>query len=171
LLAVERLLVPKLLKHNNILTFCKSQVLGPQQPHFPGRGTSAIVDCKRPSSAVQPKAPVVPSRSGRERQAFSAAWSNRSAIAPTASARPVRLVTAVHRGKGLIVLFHVTADTRWSDLPLSGIFVEMLNASSGAIAAEVVRAPVTSRQEWSLVVRKRSGARGTDRMNFPSDGD
>jgi hypothetical protein len=36
------------------------------------------------------------------------------------------LVTAVKRGKGMIVLFHVTADTRWSDLPLSGSFVEML---------------------------------------------
>jgi uncharacterized protein DUF4159/aerotolerance regulator-like protein len=36
------------------------------------------------------------------------------------------LVTAQHRGKGLLVLFHVTADTRWSDLPLSGAFVDML---------------------------------------------
>ena len=36
------------------------------------------------------------------------------------------LVTAQRRGKGLIVLFHVTADTRWSDLPLSGAFVDML---------------------------------------------
>jgi hypothetical protein len=36
------------------------------------------------------------------------------------------LVTATRRGKGLIVLFHVTADTRWSDLPLSGAFVDML---------------------------------------------
>jgi Domain of unknown function (DUF4159)/Aerotolerance regulator N-terminal len=36
------------------------------------------------------------------------------------------LVTAARRGKGLIVLFHVTGDTRWSDLPLSGAFVEML---------------------------------------------
>jgi hypothetical protein len=36
------------------------------------------------------------------------------------------LVTAQRRGKGLIVLFHITADTRWSDLPLSGSFVEML---------------------------------------------
>ncbi|MEA2976650.1 MAG: hypothetical protein QOF19_2170 [Alphaproteobacteria bacterium] len=36
------------------------------------------------------------------------------------------LVTAARRGKGVIVLFHVTADTRWSDLPLSGTFVEML---------------------------------------------
>ncbi len=26
----------------------------------------------------------------------------------------------------MIVLFHVTADTRWSDLPLSGVFVDML---------------------------------------------
>ena len=36
------------------------------------------------------------------------------------------LVTAARRGKGLIVLFHVTGDTRWSNLPLSGTFVEML---------------------------------------------
>jgi hypothetical protein len=36
------------------------------------------------------------------------------------------LVTAQSRGKGMIVLFHVSADTRWSNLPLSGAFVEML---------------------------------------------
>ena len=36
------------------------------------------------------------------------------------------LVTAQRRGKGVVVLFHVTADTRWSDLPLSGAFVDML---------------------------------------------
>ena len=36
------------------------------------------------------------------------------------------LVTAERRGKGLIVLFHVTADPRWSNLPLSGAFVDML---------------------------------------------
>ncbi|MPZ38128.1 MAG: DUF4159 domain-containing protein [Rhizobiales bacterium] len=36
------------------------------------------------------------------------------------------LVTAQSRGKGLIVLFHVNADTRWSNLPISGAFVEML---------------------------------------------
>ena len=38
------------------------------------------------------------------------------------------LVTAATRGKGRIVLFHVTADPRWSNLPLSGAFVGMLNA-------------------------------------------
>jgi hypothetical protein len=36
------------------------------------------------------------------------------------------LVTGERRGKGMVVLFHVSADTRWSDLPLSGTFVEML---------------------------------------------
>ncbi|MFY9895908.1 MAG: DUF4159 domain-containing protein [Xanthobacteraceae bacterium] len=36
------------------------------------------------------------------------------------------LVTAARRGKGLMVLFHVTGDTRWSNLPLSGAFVDML---------------------------------------------
>ena len=50
------------------------------------------------------------------------------------------LVTAAHRGKGLLVLFHVTGDTRWSDLPLSGAFVDMLKrivALSGTtVAAE-----------------------------------
>ncbi|MBN9022380.1 MAG: DUF4159 domain-containing protein, partial [Rhizobiales bacterium] len=36
------------------------------------------------------------------------------------------LVTAAPSGRGWIVLFHVTADTSWSSLPLSGTFVEML---------------------------------------------
>ncbi|MET0971154.1 MAG: DUF4159 domain-containing protein [Tardiphaga sp.] len=36
------------------------------------------------------------------------------------------LVTGERRGKGLVTLFHVSADMRWSDLPLSGTFVEML---------------------------------------------
>ena len=36
------------------------------------------------------------------------------------------LVTAERRGKGTIVLVHVTADTTWSNLPLSGLFVDML---------------------------------------------
>jgi len=36
------------------------------------------------------------------------------------------LVTAAKRGRGMLVLFHVAADTRWSNLPISGTFVEML---------------------------------------------
>ena len=40
------------------------------------------------------------------------------------------LVTAVDRGQGQIVLFHVTANAEWSNLPLSGLFVEMLRRIS-----------------------------------------
>jgi Domain of unknown function (DUF4159)/Aerotolerance regulator N-terminal len=36
------------------------------------------------------------------------------------------LVTGERRGKGVISLFHVSADMRWSDLPMSGAMVEML---------------------------------------------
>ncbi len=36
------------------------------------------------------------------------------------------LVTAAKHGQGFIVLFHVTANSDWSNLPLSGLFVEML---------------------------------------------
>ncbi|ANP45588.1 DUF4159 domain-containing protein [Candidatus Viadribacter manganicus] len=36
------------------------------------------------------------------------------------------LVTAQARGRGLIVLFHVSATPEWSDMPLSGLFVEVL---------------------------------------------
>jgi hypothetical protein len=36
------------------------------------------------------------------------------------------LVTGAARGKGAIALFHITADTSWSSLPLSGLFVDML---------------------------------------------
>ena len=36
------------------------------------------------------------------------------------------LVSAARRGKGRIVLFHITANSEWSNLPMSGLFVEML---------------------------------------------
>jgi hypothetical protein len=36
------------------------------------------------------------------------------------------MVTAARRGKGWIVLFHVTAGPGWSTLPLSGLYVDML---------------------------------------------
>ncbi|MBL4647188.1 MAG: DUF4159 domain-containing protein, partial [Rhizobiales bacterium] len=39
------------------------------------------------------------------------------------------LVTARQMGDGWLVLFHVTADAGWSDLPLSGLFVDMLRAT------------------------------------------
>jgi len=36
------------------------------------------------------------------------------------------LVTADRRGKGMIILVHTTASPDWSNLPLSGLFVEMM---------------------------------------------
>ncbi|GEP01983.1 DUF4159 domain-containing protein [Methylobacterium oxalidis] len=41
------------------------------------------------------------------------------------------IVTAEKRGQGLVVLFHVTADTTWSNLPLSGLFIDMLRRVVG----------------------------------------
>ena len=51
------------------------------------------------------------------------------------------IVTAQKRGQGRIVLFHVTADTTWSNLPLSGLFIDMLRrvvalAGAGPASAE-----------------------------------
>jgi hypothetical protein len=49
------------------------------------------------------------------------------------------LVTEAARGAGRIVLFHVTANADWSNLPLSGLFVEMLRR---LVALSVGVAPV-----------------------------
>ncbi|MFZ6763034.1 DUF4159 domain-containing protein [Pseudoroseomonas sp. WGS1072] len=50
------------------------------------------------------------------------------------------LVTAETRGAGRIVLFHVTANAEWSNLPLSGLFIDLLRRvvalSSGVAGAE-----------------------------------
>ncbi|WP_408904438.1 DUF4159 domain-containing protein [Teichococcus globiformis] len=50
------------------------------------------------------------------------------------------LVTAEARGAGRVVLFHVTANAEWSNLPLSGLFIDMLRRvvalSSGVAGAE-----------------------------------
>jgi hypothetical protein len=61
------------------------------------------------------------------------------------------LVTARRMGEGQIVLFHITANSDWSNLPLSGLFVEMLRriatlGVSGGIAVggpEVMAAATT----------------------------
>ncbi|MCQ0091780.1 DUF4159 domain-containing protein [Roseovarius sp. M141] len=63
---------------------------------------------------------------------------------PTLAARVIAqlgdgtpLVTRKRIGQGQVVLFHVTANAEWSSLPLSGLFVQMLERlaiSSGAAA-------------------------------------
>jgi hypothetical protein len=66
------------------------------------------------------------------------------------------LVTAARQGEGWIVLFHVTANSDWSNLPLSGLFVEMLRrvatlgpskvgpASQSSVAGEASRPAPTN---------------------------
>ena len=61
------------------------------------------------------------------------------------------LVTATKRGKGMIVLFHVTADTRWSDLPLSGSFVEMLRRMVGMAGTTTANDETAKRTEREVV--------------------
>ncbi|MBO0740480.1 MAG: DUF4159 domain-containing protein, partial [Hyphomicrobiaceae bacterium] len=41
------------------------------------------------------------------------------------------LVTAARHGDGQIIFFHVTANSDWSNLPLSGLFVDMLRRIAG----------------------------------------
>ncbi len=45
------------------------------------------------------------------------------------------IVTADRRGDGMSVLFHVTADASWSNLPLTGLFVDMLRKTLQFAAA------------------------------------
>jgi hypothetical protein len=51
----------------------------------------------------------------------------------------------------MIVLFHVTADTRWSDLPLSGSFVEMLRRMVGLAGTTTVTDEAKGRTEREVV--------------------
>lgn len=69
---------------------------------------------------------LVPDDVRIERQILSepgAALAN-ATYAELADATP--LVTGQARGEGHLILFHITADTGWSNLPLSGLFVDML---------------------------------------------
>ncbi|HEX6144182.1 MAG TPA: DUF4159 domain-containing protein [Geminicoccaceae bacterium] len=54
------------------------------------------------------------------------------------------LVTGARRGEGWLVLVHTTSNTSWSSLPLSGVFVDMLQriVGLGAGAAGAARGPL-----------------------------
>ena len=53
------------------------------------------------------------------------------------------LVTAERRGDGWVVLFHVTANAEWSNLPISGLFVDMLRRIVGLSQGVAVNASET----------------------------
>lgn len=76
---------------------------------------------------------------------------DRQVLAQPGSATPDRvwarledgtpLVTAQRRGRGWIVLFHVTAGPDWSNLPLSGLFPRMLQRTLGLARNNSAAAP------------------------------
>ncbi|MGE0052843.1 MAG: DUF4159 domain-containing protein [Hyphomicrobium sp.] len=68
------------------------------------------------------------------------------------------LVTSTRHGEGRLVLFHVTANTDWSNLPISGLFVEMMRRIStmGRVGATTSADQATA---------GGTSASGTDAMN------
>jgi hypothetical protein len=70
----------------------------------------------------------------------------RATLASLADGTP--LVTGARRGKGWLVLVHTTANTSWTSLPLSGLFVQMLQRvlALGPGAGGASRAPLEPAQ-------------------------
>ena len=69
------------------------------------------------------------------------------------------LVTAARRGDGWVVLVHTTANTDWSNLPLSGLFVEVLRrlvaisqgVRAGGLAGERPLPPIETLDGFGLL--------------------
>jgi hypothetical protein len=77
------------------------------------------------------------------------------------------LVTARRIGRGELILFHVTADPDWSDLPYTGAFVEMLRRSvvsggersgAAALGTEGTLAPVRVLDGYGILQPPQSTA-------------
>lgn len=60
------------------------------------------------------------------------------------------LVTRQKIGQGQIILFHVTANAEWSNLPLSGLFMDMLERLSVVDANAVLDVAVMEGTTWQL---------------------
>tara|TARA_R110000868_G_scaffold19664_1_gene84442 strand:+ start:868 stop:3609 length:2742 start_codon:yes stop_codon:yes gene_type:complete len=73
------------------------------------------------------------------------------------------LVTAVRRGRGWIVLFHVTAGPDWSDLPLSGLYPRMLQRILGLAQGGPATGPANG--AWVLDRALDSGGQLTSAPN------
>ena len=61
------------------------------------------------------------------------------------------LVTRRQLGQGQVVLFHVTANTEWSNLPISGLFVAMLERLSVVGSAANFEPDSLAGSTWQLV--------------------
>jgi hypothetical protein len=82
------------------------------------------------------------------------------------------LVTWRAQGGGQIVLFHVTSNADWSNLPLSGLFVDMLNrlvqlsAGVTSTADTTVLAPAESLDGFGRLDRPPEAAQGLEAAAF-----
>ena len=79
------------------------------------------------------------------------------------------LVSALRRGKGWLVLFHITANSDWSSVPMSGLFVEMLRRlvdMAGGSAAMVSGANVAETADAAKRIKLHK-PRTTPRMLRP----
>ncbi len=75
-------------------------------------------------------------------------------------------VTSDTRGRGRLVLFHVTASAEWSDTPLSGLFVEMLGrvtAFAGAAGRSADGARAAGPWRLATTLTAQGVLRSTDR--------
>jgi Domain of unknown function (DUF4159)/Aerotolerance regulator N-terminal len=77
------------------------------------------------------------------------------------------LVTADKRGEGWLVMIHVTASPEWSNLPLTGLYVEMLRrllglaqGIAGDAGGEAVLAPVATLDAFGRLVAPFPAATG-----------
>lgn len=78
------------------------------------------------------------------------------------------LVTAAPKGKGLIILFHVTANADWSNLPLSGMFVDMLQRMVDLAPNAGSNTAVTARPEDAPSFTSRLLLSGTGELVAPT---
>ncbi|HEV2543737.1 MAG TPA: DUF4159 domain-containing protein [Methylobacterium sp.] len=77
------------------------------------------------------------------------------------------IVTAGKRGQGLVVLFHVTADTTWSNLPLSGLFVDMLRRVVGLAGPSAKLGEGDGRQAKAALLAPRLTLDGFGALGSP----
>ena len=86
------------------------------------------------------------------------------------------LVTGTQRGNGWLVLFHVTARPDWSNLPLSGVFVEMLrrvvDLGAGSLQADAGSqhlAPAATLDAWGTLGPPSPSALPVDPQAFGAE--
>ena len=86
-------------------------------------------------------------------------------IASLADGTP--LVTRKSIGEGQVVLFHVTANAEWSSLPLSGLFVQMLERLAVSTRPNALQADLLEGTTWLPVDVLDAAGRLSDASTLP----